>query len=334
MNLEQAARAAAKRHGIDPDVFVAQIRQESGFRTKVTSGAGAKGIAQFMPATAKEYGVNLNDGNPLDDLDGAARYDANLLKRSGGDVRGMLSGYNSGSTTAYKNPGFAKGQTTNYVKNILAMAGQGAGSGGSAKVAKRGGRTGGRGLATSPTPTNASVPDLSAQRRSLLLSYLDDRHNPDALLGLASGLQGLQAQQATLDASQAASAPSMDLSGAVGAGGGGAPRAKRRPGQIKELFWQGPGGIDVKNGQLEPQGFVSGHQDHVHVASGPKRIVRLGKLAEQMGLHVGENPHFGGVNPVHVNGSYHYSGRAIDVSGPTELERQYAHRIAKMFGIA
>jgi hypothetical protein len=34
-----------------------------------------------------------------------------------------------------------------------------------------------------------------------------------------------------------------------------------------------------------------------------------------MGLHVGENPHFGGVTPVHVQGSYHYKGEAIDVSG-------------------
>jgi hypothetical protein len=71
-------------------------------------------------------------------------------------------------------------------------------------------------------------------------------------------------------------------------------------GQLYELFWQGHNGINVKNGQPEPQGFVSGHTDHVHVAAGPRSVIRLGRLAERMGLHVGENPHFGGVTPVHV----------------------------------
>jgi hypothetical protein len=58
----------------------------------------------------------------------------------------------------------------------------------------------------------------------------------------------------------------------------------------------------------------AGHANHVHVAAGPKTVVQLGRLAQSMGLHVGENPHFGGVSPVHVPGSFHYKGEAVDVS--------------------
>jgi hypothetical protein len=107
----------------------------------------------------------------------------------------------------------------------------------------------------------------------------------------------------------------------------------KRHSPLKEEFWQGAGGIDVKNGKRVPQGFVEGHQDHVHVAAGPKTVVELGKLAQKMGLHVGENPHFGGVAPVHAKNSYHYRGEAIDVSGDAKLMRKYASKVAQLYGI-
>jgi hypothetical protein len=69
------------------------------------SGAGAQGIAQFMPATAKGYGVNLNDGRVTDDLEGASRYLADNLKKTGGNYHQALSIYNSGRADAYKTPG-------------------------------------------------------------------------------------------------------------------------------------------------------------------------------------------------------------------------------------
>lgn len=112
------------------------------------------------------------------------------------------------------------------------------------------------------------------------------------------------------------------------------PNGRVGGGPLKELFWQGAGGINVKNGKIVPQGFVDGHTNHVHVASGPITTVRLGKLAQRMGLHVGENPSFGGVAPVHVTNSNHYSKRAIDVSGDPEKMRKYARRVAKMYGLS
>ena len=49
-----------------------------------------------------------------------------------------------------------------------------------------------------------------------------------------------------------------------------------------------------------------------------------------MGLHVGGNPHFGGVAPVHVTNTNHYFGQAIDVSGDPALMRKYAQKIARL----
>jgi hypothetical protein len=117
---------------------------------------------------------------------------------------------------------------------------------------------------------------------------------------------------------------------AAAPGGGGLPKGHSR---LFELFWQGQHGINVKNGQVQPQGFVSGHTDHVHVAAGPNTVVALGKIAQRMGLHVGENPHFGGVTPVHVKDSYHYRNEAIDVSGDPGEMAVFAHQVARKFGV-
>ena len=142
------AAQKAQQYGVPVDVFLRQIAQESGFRPDARSGAGAQGIAQFMPATAREYGVNTAD--PVSSLDGAARMDAGLIKKYG--IAGALSAYNSGNPNAYKDPSFAHGQTYNYVRSIL--GGQG---------------SGGAGVATSPAaPAAAGQPDRSALLKALL----------------------------------------------------------------------------------------------------------------------------------------------------------------------
>lgn len=61
-------------------------------------------------------------------------------------------------------------------------------------------------------------------------------------------------------------------------------------------------------------------------------IKSIGELAQSEGLHVGENPHFGGVNPVHVKTSWHYKGRAIDVSGSPAKMRRFAREVYRTYG--
>lgn len=113
----------ARRFGIDEKVALAQISQESGFNPKARSSVGAVGIAQFMPATAARFGVNVNSVESS--LDGWGKYMSFLLKRYNGDYSKALAGYNAGegNVDKYKGvPPFA--ETQNYVKSILANAGK------------------------------------------------------------------------------------------------------------------------------------------------------------------------------------------------------------------
>lgn len=78
-SLVSVATQAANAYGIPPDLFIAQINQESSFNPNAQNGA-ASGIAQFMPGTAAQYGVNPYD--PVSSLWGAAAYDADLYAKS------------------------------------------------------------------------------------------------------------------------------------------------------------------------------------------------------------------------------------------------------------
>lgn len=61
----EAIEAAAAHSGISTDVLAAQIQQESGWNPNAQSPAGAQGIAQFMPGTAAQYGLDPFDPSPL-----------------------------------------------------------------------------------------------------------------------------------------------------------------------------------------------------------------------------------------------------------------------------
>lgn len=94
---QDIARQAAKRYGLDPNLFVRQINQESGFNPWALSPAGAEGIAQFMPATAASMGVN--PWNQTSALYGAARLMSNLKHQFPGHYGQALGAYNAGPGT-------------------------------------------------------------------------------------------------------------------------------------------------------------------------------------------------------------------------------------------
>lgn len=113
----QLARATASRYGVDPDIFERQIQQESGFNPGAVSGAGARGLGQLMPGTAKELGVNPDD--PKQNLDGAARYMRQQLDRFGGDYAKALAAYNAGPGNVEKYGGIPPfRETQDYVAKI------------------------------------------------------------------------------------------------------------------------------------------------------------------------------------------------------------------------
>ena len=119
------ARQAALSAGINPDTFVRQIQQESGFNPGAGSPAGAEGIAQFMPATAASMGIDPYD--PSQALPGAARLMASLSAQFGGDYAKALAAYNAGAgavDSAVAQGGaswlsYMPAETQNYIAVIL-----------------------------------------------------------------------------------------------------------------------------------------------------------------------------------------------------------------------
>jgi Transglycosylase SLT domain len=120
---EPVAIAMARKYGIDEVIFTRKIMQESGFNPRAGSSAGALGIAQFIPSTGADYGLQTQADffDPVKSLEASARYHRDILNRSdvNGDYAKALSVYNSGRPNAYKDPTFANGETYNYVRAIL-----------------------------------------------------------------------------------------------------------------------------------------------------------------------------------------------------------------------
>jgi soluble lytic murein transglycosylase-like protein len=93
-DLHALARQDATDNGLNPVLFERQINVESGFNPSAVSPAGAQGIAQFEPDTAK--GLGIDPWNATDSLRGAARLMAGYVGKYG-DYSKALSAYNYGS---------------------------------------------------------------------------------------------------------------------------------------------------------------------------------------------------------------------------------------------
>ncbi|HEY8467070.1 MAG TPA: transglycosylase SLT domain-containing protein [Solirubrobacterales bacterium] len=115
------ARAAA-RHGVSAPLLAAQLMAESGFNPLAVSPAGARGIAQFMPATAAAYGLQ-DPFDPVASIDAQARLMADLLRRFG-STELALAAYNAGPAAVAACsciPPYPETQA--YVARIMGMLG-------------------------------------------------------------------------------------------------------------------------------------------------------------------------------------------------------------------
>jgi soluble lytic murein transglycosylase-like protein len=112
-------RRTAQRHELDPGLLTAVIRQESGFDASARSSAGAMGLMQLMPGTARSLGV-ADPYDPAQNVEGGARMLRGLIDRYGGRLDLALAAYNAGpgAVDKYRGvPPFA--ETRNYVRSIL-----------------------------------------------------------------------------------------------------------------------------------------------------------------------------------------------------------------------
>ena len=113
---------AGTRHGINPKLIHAVIHTESYYNPKIKSHAGAVGLMQLMPATAKRFGVS-NRKNPEQNIEGGVKYLKVLMKLFDNDLTLVLAAYNAGegAVKKYGNKIPPYPETQNYVKKVLRL---------------------------------------------------------------------------------------------------------------------------------------------------------------------------------------------------------------------
>jgi cell wall-associated NlpC family hydrolase len=109
--------SAANKNGVPPALLAAVVWQESNFNARAVSPAGAKGLVQLMPATAR--GLGVDPMNPTQALDGGARYLKQQLNTFGGRTDLALAAYNAGPSAVRRYGGVPPYKETQHYVSVI-----------------------------------------------------------------------------------------------------------------------------------------------------------------------------------------------------------------------
>jgi soluble lytic murein transglycosylase-like protein len=116
----QLVDQAAKKYGVDPALIAAVMETESKFNPDAVSQAGARGLMQLMPATARGLGVT-DASDPLQNILGGTKLLGQLSEKYKGNLELTLAAYNAGSGAVDKHGGIPPyAETRKYVPLVMA----------------------------------------------------------------------------------------------------------------------------------------------------------------------------------------------------------------------
>lgn len=177
--------AASSKFGVDPYLIASIIKQESNFNAKATSSAGARGLMQLMPGTARGLGVN-NSFDPTQNIMGGTKYIAQMLAKFGGDIKKALIAYNAGAGNVAKVLNSAEGkwkEPKNYIEKVL----------GNFKNFTGSGYSNGNKASAPTSPGSSSIADYYLDNFRITSRFQQQesfRKNPHGGLDFANGRQG------------------------------------------------------------------------------------------------------------------------------------------------
>lgn len=116
-NIDPIIMKASRQYGVDPALIRAVIKAESNFNPRAVSHAGAQGLMQLMPGTARGLGVS-DSFNPEQNIMAGTRFLKGLLDRYNNDIDSALAAYNWGPGNVDRKPDRLPRETRDYIAKV------------------------------------------------------------------------------------------------------------------------------------------------------------------------------------------------------------------------
>lgn len=116
--VEEIIEHAARKYNVEPNLVHAVVKVESNYNQFAVSHAGAEGLMQLVPSTARRFGVN-NSFDARQNIEAGVRYLKYLQTLYRNDMRLVLAAYNAGEGAVFKYQGIPRyRETVSYVKQV------------------------------------------------------------------------------------------------------------------------------------------------------------------------------------------------------------------------